>query len=103
MYEYCDDLDQLAERARQGETEAAHELQSALQPQLRRIVRRTLRAGADDSPLSRRILAEAGPARSFPDAERHIGRVARRVCVSLIEQLATPAPARQFMRDTVLA
>jgi hypothetical protein len=103
MFEYRDDLNHLAERARQGESEAASELQSALQPQLRRIVRRTLRAGADDTPLGRRILAEAGGARTMLDGERQVGHVAKRVCQSLVERLAAPTPARQLMRDTVLA
>jgi hypothetical protein len=100
MYEYRDDLNQLAERARQGEAEAASELQSALQSQLRRIVRRTLRTGADDTPLGRRILAEAGSARTMLDEER---QVARRLSRTLIERLAAPTPERQLMRDTVLA
>jgi hypothetical protein len=100
MNEYCDDLNQLAERARQGETQAASELRSALQSQLRRIVRRTLRTGADDTPLSRRILAESGGARTMLDEER---QVARRISRSLVERLTAPAPERQLMRDTVLA
>src|SRR5713226_2213457 len=103
MYEYCDDLNHLAERAQQGEREAANELQSALQPQLRRIVRRTLRTGADDTPLGRRILAEAAGARTRIDEERHVGLVAKRVCRSMVERLAVPAPARLLMQDTVLA
>jgi hypothetical protein len=103
MYEYCDDLSQLAERARQGEREAANELQSALQPQLRRIVRRTLRTGAEDTPLGRRILAEAVGARIRIDEEGHVGQVAKRVCRSMVERLTSPAPARPLMQETVLA
>jgi len=100
MYEYCDDLNQLAERARQGESEAVNELRCALQTQLRRIVRRTLRTGADDTSLGRRILAEAGGARTMLDEER---QVARRISRSLVERLTAPTPERQLMRDTVLA
>jgi hypothetical protein len=100
MYEYRDDLNQLAERAQQGESEAANELRSALETQLRRIVRRTLRTGADDTPLGRRILAEAGGARTMLDEER---QVARRISRSLVERLTAPTPERQLMRDTVLA
>jgi hypothetical protein len=103
MYEYCDDLNQLAKRARQGEREAANELQSVLQPQLRRIVRRTLRTGAEDTPLGRRILAEASGARTRVDGERHVGQVAKRVCRSLVERLTAAAPARPLMQETVLA
>jgi hypothetical protein len=103
MYEYCDDLNHLAERARQGEKEAANELQSALQPQLRRIVRRTLRTGAEDTPLGRRILAEAAGTRIRIDEEQNVGQVAKRVCRSLVERLAAPAPARPLMQETVLA
>jgi hypothetical protein len=103
MCEFGDDLNSLAKRARQGESEAVGKLQSALQPQLRRIVRRTLRTGADDTPLGRRILAEAGSARTMLDSERQVGHLAKRVCRSLAERLAAPAPVHQLMRDTVLA
>jgi hypothetical protein len=72
-----------------------------LQPQLRRMIRRTLRTGADDSPLGRRILAEVAGARTRIDQERHVGQVAKRVCRSLVERLG--APARPQMQETVLA
>jgi hypothetical protein len=103
MYEYSEELKQLAERARNGETEAATQLKRALQPHLHRIVRRTVRAGANDSPVERRILAEAGSARWASDDERRIGQTAKRLCVSLVERLTGARPARQFMKETVLA
>jgi hypothetical protein len=103
MYEYSDELKHLAERARNGETEAASQLKYALQPYLHRIVRRTVRAGADDSPLNRRILADAGSLRRPSDGERRIGQTASRLCASLIERLTAARPARQLMKETVLA
>jgi hypothetical protein len=103
MYEYSEELKQLAERARKGEAEAATRLKHALQPHLHRIVRRTVRAGADDSPLNRRILADAGSLRRPSDDERRIGQTASRLCRSLIERLTGARPARQLMEETVLA
>jgi hypothetical protein len=103
MYEYSEELKQLAERARNGEAEAATQLKHALQPHLHRIVRRTVRAGADDSPLNRRILADAGSLRRPSDDERRIGQTASRLCLSLIERLIGARPARQLMKETVLA
>jgi hypothetical protein len=103
MYEYSEELKQLAERARNGESEAARQLKQALQPHLQRIVRRTVRAGADDSPLNRRILADAGSPRRPSDDERRIGQTASRLCASLIERLTSARPARQLMKETVLA
>jgi hypothetical protein len=103
MYEYSEELKQLADRARNGEAGAATQLRHALQPHLHRIVRRTVRAGADDSPLNLRILADAGSLRRPSDDERRIGQTASRLCASLIERMTSARPARQLMKETVLA
>jgi hypothetical protein len=103
MYEYSEELRQLAERARNGEAEAATELKRVLQPHLHRIVRRTVQTGATASAVERRILADVGPTRWTSDDERRIGRTASRLCVSLVERLTSVRPARQLMKETVLA
>jgi hypothetical protein len=103
MYEYGEELNQLVERARDGEAEAEAQLKRALEPQLQRIVRRTVRAGADNTPLNRRILADAGSARWSSTGERRIGQTASRLCASLVERLTEVRPARQLMKETVLA
>ena len=101
-----DELQRLADRVRQDDSRAATALRKELQTQMIRMVRRVVRTGKADSPLSRRILAEAGPLSldmlGLPaeERERHIARVARHLCESVMNKLR-PSPGGQHLRETV--
>jgi hypothetical protein len=93
------EFDQLAGRVKQNDLCAATLMQESLELQMLPIVRRTLRRGVRDSPLSRRILAEADrltpTADTLPaeERERRIARIARRVCASVVAKLQPQRPA----------
>jgi hypothetical protein len=101
-----DEIRSLAARARDGDVQAAHSLREELEPQMLRIVRRAMRSGTASSPLARRILAVAAevPAQSgaWPhDGEHVIGRVASRLCDSVISRLRPELAISHRMRETV--
>src|SRR4051794_35517448 len=84
------DLNLLAAQAGRGDAQAATQLRRRLEPELVRIVGRTLRVGVARTPLAREILARA---RQVPPAtdcrpgesrERLIHTVAHAVCESVI-------------------
>ena len=101
MFDQNPDLKDLAERAGQGEIKAADALRRALQPQLARIVRRTLRGPAGQSPLARRILAEANQA-TLIQRDQLARQVAGRLSDSLTNRLSRLAPAAGML-ETVVA
>src|SRR5260370_30238736 len=92
MFDQNPDLKDLAERAGQGEVKAADALRRALQPQLARIVRRTLRGPAGQSPLAQRILAEANQA-TLIQRDQLARQGAGRLPDSLTNRVACLAPA----------
>ncbi len=101
MFDQNPDLKDLAERAGQGEVKAADALRRALQPQLARIVRRTLRGPAGQSLLTRRILAEANQA-TLIQRDQLARQVAERLSESLTNRLSRLAPAAGML-ETVMA
>jgi hypothetical protein len=101
MFDQNPDLKDLAERAGQGEVQAADDLRRALQPQLARIVRRTLRGPSGQSPLARRILAEANQA-TLIQRDQLARQVAGRLSDSLSNRLSRLAPAAGML-ETVVA
>jgi hypothetical protein len=100
MYDPITNLNDLADRVGQGETEAATALRLALQPQLARILRRSLRGQAEGSPLSRSLLAKMGadlPANhQQANPDRVANRVARGLCSTMIDRLR-PAVDRRAL------
>jgi hypothetical protein len=101
MFDQNPDLKDLAARAGQGEHKAADALRRALQPQLARIVRRTLRAPVTATSLSRRILLEAGQTKLI-HRDQLATQVAGRLSESLTNRLARLAPSAGML-DTVVA
>ena len=103
------DFEQLARRVERDDLHAAALMQQQLEAQMIPMVRRTLRRGLGDSPLSRRILAEAEsllPADAVLPAEerdRRIARIARRVSLSAVGNLRHPRAAPRPLCETVLA
>ena len=95
----------LAARARGGDKAAASTLRRELESQMTVIVRRAMRTRTGASGLGRRILAEAE--RQAPDGWDHaggnealVGRVARRVCEAVLDDLRV-APPGGVERETV--
>ena len=98
-------LQTLAARVNQGDATAVAEFRQELETQMVRIVRRTMRKRAGTSALSRRILAEADRearpvGRPEGKAEGLVGRIARRICESVVGKLR-PGTAENTMNDTV--
>ena len=93
-------LNDLVARAGQGESKAAEALRRALQPQLARIVRRTLRAPTSDSPLARRILAEANKP-TLIQRDQLAGQVAGRLTAALATRLSRLAPSAGILETVV--
>jgi hypothetical protein len=103
-----EELNTLAVRVRHGDATAAAAMRQQLEGQMVHIVRRTLRNGAGQSSLARRILAEARqaqPGGDWPreDRERLIGRIAHHMCESVVGGLRNAPAGRHAMRETVLA
>jgi hypothetical protein len=101
MFDQNPDLNDLAARAGQGENKAAEDLRRALQPQLARIVRRTLRSPATSTDLTRRILAEAGHA-TLVQRDQLASQVAGRLSETLTNRLKRLAPSAGML-ETVVA
>ena len=86
---------QLAERVRQGDSEASTELSRQLEPQMVHMVRRALRHRTGNSPLERWAIQEANQlARnrriySTEVAEWLTSQVARNMCARFIDSLET--------------
>jgi hypothetical protein len=90
----------LAGRVKASDAAAAAELQQELEPQVLRLVRSALRAGAGDSPLTQWIQREARYClgRSWGTfAAEEERRVARRLCACVTHQLRTEPT---FLRTT---
>jgi hypothetical protein len=92
MYE----LERLAARARAGDSLALGQLKHELEDHMERIVRRAVRSRQGGSQLTERIVAVVGPPPRGDERNRHIGRVARQMCESVLNRLgpAAPPPAR---------
>jgi hypothetical protein len=101
MFDQNPDLNDLATRAGQGENKAAEDLRRALQPQLARIVRRTLRSPATPTTLTRRILTEASQA-TLIQRDQLASQVAGRLSESLTNRLKRLAPSAGML-ETVVA
>jgi hypothetical protein len=101
MFDQNPDLKALAERAGLGEIKAADALRRALQPQLARIVRRALRGPAGQSPLARRILAEANQG-TLIQRDQLARQVVERLSESLTNRLSRLAPGAGML-ETVVA
>jgi hypothetical protein len=87
------DLQKLADQVGAGDAHAAATLRRQLEPQVRHMVRRTLRVGRPTSAVAAAILREAARVTptswDSPDrmAEQVTAEVARRVCAALVEQV----------------
>jgi hypothetical protein len=107
MDDHRNDLHDLAARARQGDPQAARRLRELVAPQMVRIVRRALRAGAAATALERRILDVAESARRDPPdprpnpGESLVRRVAGRLCDGLLRD--RPAAAGTWQRAETVA
>jgi len=99
------ELHRLAAGVRRDDPAAALQLRRELESQMTYIVRRVMRTGRGNSPLSRRILAEAGYLGS-PDGcpqEERDRRIARRICESVIARLRPSRDSRGPAAETVCA
>ncbi len=100
-------IENLASRARAGNTAAVAELKQELGNCLVRMVRRTMRTKTGNSPWSRRILAEVrsvsknGWDDPEHDREETIGRIARRICETVIRGLGSGPKADPNLMETV--
>jgi len=106
------DLETLALRARRGDPAAGAALRQQLEPQLRRIVRNTLKTGRDSNPVARRVLAMARrvadvpPQAGWEAPESLVSQVARQVCESVLARLGGQGGAarpRHWAAETVLS
>src|SRR5262249_42431458 len=99
---------ELADRARGGDSEAADALRHGLEPQMRHIVRRTLRVGRGNSTIARVILEEAGRLTFMgcdsPDIaeEQKIGQVTRGVCAWLVERMVAGRLNTRRLAETLV-
>jgi len=102
------DFERLAFRAGRGDREAGATLRRELEPQLVRMVRRTLRTQHETTPLARRVLAEARRMAVVPRREGWIapepliGQVARRMCEWIMAGLVGAVNPRRWLHDTVV-
>ncbi len=99
-------LQQLAERARGGEGEAAARLHQMIAPALLRIVRRALGGGGVPGPLGRHIQAELRRAladRPPGDPEGLARRVAERLCDNLLRRAPEAGLAARCRAETTPA
>jgi len=100
-------LRDLQNRVRRGDRAAAGELRQVLEPPLLNLVRRTLRLEASDSPLEKRIRVELGrltvPGHGRPVSENpHVVRkIARKICIDVIDRLRAHPGDSQELRDTL--
>jgi hypothetical protein len=100
------EFDDLASRVRKGDRSAATKWQEAFQPQMRRIVRRTIRAGAGAAGFTRRIWQAAsklivrrqlGPL----DDENLVEPLSQRLNETVLHNLQSGASRREIVNDTV--
>ena len=79
-------FDELAERARTGDRKAVAEFRAELEPEIIRVVRRTMHTGTGNTPFTQHILTLIGQARKLMAARVDVGpedvvrRVARSLC-----------------------
>jgi hypothetical protein len=99
------DLDLLAARAGRGDLAAVAQLRRELEPQMRRIVHQTLRAGTGRTEMSRNILTRARQlaptAGVVQDRDQLIRAVARDLCESVINRLRVGPRPQCSLQDTV--
>jgi hypothetical protein len=101
------ELNQLAVKARTGDRAAAAELRRELEGHMAHIIRRAMRARDNGSRLGHRILAEAvriaPKASEWPSEDRAAleGRIARRVCDSVMGNLREDSRADFRVLETV--
>ncbi len=102
------DLDELAYRAERGDKQAQALLRRAVERQLDRIVRCTLRSGRSTNPLGKRVLEEARrvgpvPTQAGQEAPEHVvSLVVRRLGAALSASLAAAVRPPRWSVDTVL-
>ena len=104
MRDDTNELRRLAERVTRGNPGAAENFLSEIEPQVVRMVRRAMRAGAADTPFNRLVAAEAralAPRDAGTDPEELAGRIARRVCRAMIARLGPNAARAVPGRDTL--
>ncbi len=99
----------LAERAGGGDATAKVQLHRELEPQMVRIVRRTMQQGTGASLLERRIFAEAdrvglnADTVATEEAEYLVRQIAQSLCAQALAGVRPMARKRSNMEDTVLA
>jgi hypothetical protein len=104
MFSDIENLDQLAESVRKGETDAAARLREAMAPALQRILRRAARSGPEQTALDRRLLAAARVDQSVYRDGPAVDRAAYRLSSAVVERIAGGRMTRPMMiRETVLA
>jgi len=101
------DLEQLAWRARQGDSGARAELCRQLEPSMLLMVRRTLQQGLFPPGLPQRIQEEcrrvAPSATSLKELPAYLtAQVARNLCSRLVDRLQGDPRGPQHLRDTVV-
>lgn len=95
----------LAVRVGNGDQLAAAHLLRALEPRVRRIVRRVMRRRSAFSPMAARILLEVrrvATASHNPDQDQLATTVAHNICAALIDQLRAAPDGWPVLRDTIL-
>lgn len=104
MFSDIENLDQLAECVRDGQTGAADRLREVMGPQLQRILRQAARSGPERTPLDRRVLAAARVEDCLEEDAPAVGRAAYRLSAAMVERIAAGRMTRPMMTcDTVLA
>ena len=99
----------LADHAAHGDPNAKSQLRQELEPEMVHIVRQTLRAGLANTPMKRRILAEArrlaedATPVSSADRELLIRKVARNLCFSVAAHLRPRLEDDHMTAETVVS
>jgi len=96
-------LPALADRVNEGDPSALPAFEQELERHLTRIVRRALRADVSDSPLTRRIQAEARAweRKSDPDSGALAERLAGSLQAAVVGRLRAGCPSHREVGDTI--
>jgi hypothetical protein len=101
------EMEGLAFRAGRGDPQAKVTLRQQLEPEIVRMVRRTLKSGMGTHPLARKALAEArrlGPQSPAAEPTEHlIFTVARRVLETVMATATAAARPQRWATETVVA
>ncbi len=108
MLSHFNDLNVLAKKTKEGDSQAKWELRNQLEPGMFLIVRRILQHGDTKTNLARRVHMEyrqvvAGSPMESDFADSHIKAVTHKICDLLVSRLEQQADSQPLtIRETVM-